>query len=125
MNTFTAFLAGWLAWTPAYAHGDHEAKHGGIMSRGDELVSAELVVQKDAIVIYLETEDGHPVPTSGVTGTATLAGPQRPAQESKLVPAGDNKLTASGLKPVRGDRLNVRIRLPSGEEPALIFSITR
>src|SRR5438105_7960023 len=99
MKTLSAFFASWLLWSPAYAHGDHEAKHGGIMSRGDELVSAELVLQKDAIVMYLETEDGHPVPTSAVTGTVTLVAPQRPVKEAKLVPAGDNKLTASGIKP--------------------------
>jgi hypothetical protein len=124
MKTFTAFLACWLVWTPAYAHGDHEAKHGGIMSRDDELVSAELVVQKDLIVIYLESEDGS-VPTSGVTGTVTVTGYQRPVQEAKLVPAGDNRLMASGLKPVRGDRVNARIRLPSGEEALVRFSVTR
>ena len=125
MKTIGAFLACCLVWSPAYAHGDHEAKHGGIMSRGDEIVSAELVVQKDAIVMYIETEDGHPLPTSEVTGTVTLVAPQRPVQEANLAPAGDNKLTASGFRPTRGDRVNARIKLPSGEEATLLFSVTR
>jgi hypothetical protein len=125
VKAFHVLFASCLAWSAAYAHGDHEAKHGGIMSRGDELVSAELVVQKDGVVIYLETEDGHRVPTGGVSGTLTLSGPQRPGQEAKLIPGGDNKLVATGLKPVHGDRLNAFIRLPSGEEARLIFSITR
>jgi hypothetical protein len=125
MKTLAALFAASLVIGQALAHGDHEAKHGGFMSRGDELVSAELVVQKDAIVMYLETEDGHPLATSGVSGTVTVVAPQRPVQEAKLVPAGDNKLTASGLKPTRGDRVNARIRLPSGEEAAILFSVTR
>jgi hypothetical protein len=34
---------------------------------------------------------------------------------------GDNKFSAKGLTPVRGDRLRLRIILPSGEEFSSIF----
>ena len=30
----------------AYAHGDHKPKHGGIMGRGDDGISIELVMEK-------------------------------------------------------------------------------
>jgi len=33
MTALSAFLGCWPLWSPAYAHGDHEAKHDGIMSR--------------------------------------------------------------------------------------------
>jgi hypothetical protein len=46
----------------------------------------------------------------------TLIAPQRSGQEVTLVSAGSNKFTATGLKPVPGDRLRARITLPSGED---------
>src|SRR6267378_54737 len=83
----------------AWAHGDHKPKHGGIMGRGDEEISVELVMEKGTATLYLEDESGTPVPTERVKGTLSVAGPGRPAQEGKLIPAGDNKLSATGLKP--------------------------
>ena len=106
----------------AHAHGDHKPKHGGIMGRGDDEISVELVMEKGTATLYIEDESGTPLPTVKVKGTLGLAGPGRPAQEGKLVPAGDNKLTAKGLTPLPGDRLRARIILPNGDELSLIFS---
>lgn len=106
----------------AYAHGDHKPKHGGIMGRGDDEISVELVMEKGAATVYLEDESGTPVATEKVKGTLGLAGPGHPAQEAKLIPAGDNRMTAAGLKPVSGDRLRARIILPNGDELSSIFS---
>src|SRR5882762_6633566 len=111
-----------LALCDAYAHGDHKPKHGGIMGRGDDEVSVELVMEKGTAILYIEDESGSPVQTEKVKGTLNLASPGRPAQEGKLIPAGDNKLTAKGLTPLPGDRLRARIILPSGEEFWPIFS---
>ena len=111
-----------LSFCTAYAHGDHKPKHGGIMGRGDDEISVELVMEKGTAILYIEDESGTPVPTEKVKGTLSVAGPGRPAQEAKLVPAGDNRLTANGLTPVPGDRLRTRIMLPSGEEFSSIFS---
>src|SRR6266850_4830406 len=106
----------------AYAHGDHKPKHGGIIGRGDDEISIELVMEKGTATLYIEDEGGTPVRTEKVKGTLSLAGPGRPAQEAKLVPAGGNKLTANGLTPVPGDRLRTRIILPNGDEFSSIFS---
>src|SRR6266853_4183965 len=89
-----------LASCDASAHGDHKPKHGGIMGRGDDEISVELVMEKGTAVLYIEDESGTPLPTEKVKGTLSLAAPGRPAQEGKLIPAGDNKLAAKGLTPL-------------------------
>jgi hypothetical protein len=106
----------------AYAHGDHKPKHGGIMGRGDDGISVELVMDEGAVTLYLEDESGAPVAAEKVKGTLSLASPGRPAREAKLIPAGDNRMTATGLKPVPGDRLRARIILPNGDELSSLFS---
>jgi len=111
-----------LAFCNAHAHGDHKPKHGGIMGRGDDEISVELVMEKGTAVLYIEDESGTPLPTEKVKGTLSVAGPGRPAQEEKLMPAGGNKLTAKGLTPLPGDRLRARIILPNGDELSAIFS---
>ena len=111
-----------LACCSAYAHGDHKPKHGGIMGRGDDEISVELVMEKGTALLYVEDESGTPLPTEKVKGTLSLASPGRSAQEGKLVPAGDNKLAAKGLTPLPGDRLRARIILPNGDELSAIFS---
>jgi len=85
----------------AHAHGDHKPKHGGIMGRGDDEISVELVMEKGTAVLYIEDESGTPLPTEKVKGALSLASPGRPTQEGKLIP-GDNKLTAKGLTPLPG-----------------------
>jgi len=106
----------------ACAHGDHKPKHGGIMGRGDEEISVELVVEKGTATLYIEDDSGTPLPAEKVKGTLSLVGPGRPAQEAKLIPASDNKLTAKGLAPVPGDRLRARLILPNGDELSAVFS---
>ena len=100
----------------AYAHGDHPSEHGGIMGRGDDAIVVEFVLEKGTINVYVHDEAGKPLATKNVTGTLTLIAPQRPAQEVKLVRAGEDKFTAPGIAPTTGDRLKARITLPSGEE---------
>jgi hypothetical protein len=111
-----------LAFCNAHAHGDHKPKHGGIMGRGDDEISVELVMEKGTAVLYVEDEGGTPLPTEKVKGTLSLAGPGRPAREEKPVPAGGNKLAAKGLAPRTGDRLTARIIPPNGKELSAIFS---
>ena len=111
-----------LALCNAYAHGDHKPKHGGIMGRGDDEISVELVMEKGTAILYVEDESGTPLPTEKLKGTLSLAAPGRPTQEGKLVPAGENKLAAKGLTPLPGDRLRARIILPNGDELSVIFS---
>jgi hypothetical protein len=110
-----------VSFCNAYAHGDHKPKHGGIMGRGDDEISVELVMDKGTVILYIEEED-KPLPSEKVKGTLSVAGPGR-SQEANLVPAGDNKLKATGLTPAPGDRLRARIILPNGDELLSIFSV--
>jgi hypothetical protein len=75
--------------------------------------------------VYVHDEEGKPLATKDVTGTLTVIAPQRPAQEVKLVRAGDDKFTAPGLVPAPGDRMKAHIRLPSGEELESVALFTR
>ncbi len=105
-----------LAFENIYAHGDHPSSHGGIMGRGDDAIVVEFVMEKGAINVYVHDEAGQPLAIKNVSGTLTLISPQRRPQEVKLVRADDQKFTAPGFEPARGDRLKARIRLPGGEE---------
>ena len=110
-----------VAFHNACAHGDHKPKWGGIMGRGDDDVSIELVMEKDTVALYVEGHDG-PLPTKTVKGMLILIGPGRATQAAPLIPAGDNKLTATGLKPIPGDRLRAEITLPNGDEVSSTFT---
>jgi len=105
-----------IAFGNACAHGDHPSEHGGVVGRGDDAFVVEFVMEKGTINVYVHDEAGKPLATKNVTGTLTVIAPQRPAQEVKLVRAGDDKFKAPGLVPAPGDRLRARITLPSGEE---------
>jgi hypothetical protein len=126
VKTFIVVLASalYLATTgTVQAHGDDKPKHGGVMGRGDDSASVELVMEEGVVTLYVDEHASDiPIPTEGARGTLSVAGPGRPPQEAKLIPAGNNTLTASGLKPIAGDRLRAHIILPSGVELSLIFS---
>lgn len=110
------------ACASAYAHGDDKPKRGGIMGRGDDSVSIELVVENAVVALYVEEHANDvPIPSARMKGWLSLAVRGRPAQEVTLVPAGGNKLTAPGLKPVAGERLRARIILPNGDEVSSVF----
>ncbi|MFL6572497.1 MAG: hypothetical protein ACJ8G4_12130 [Burkholderiales bacterium] len=101
-----------------FAHGDDKPKHDGIMGRGDDTVTVEFVFKEGVIAVYVEDHDSAtPIPAQNLKGAwVSVSGPGRPAQEANLVPAGENRLTASGLSPRVGDRLSARLILPNGME---------
>jgi hypothetical protein len=108
----------------ALAHGDDKPKHGGIMGRGDDTVTVEFVYEKGIVIVYVEDHDSAtPIPADNLKGAwLSVVGPGRPPQQAKLVPAGANKLTAEGLAPRVGDRLNARLILPNGMETLSIVT---
>ena len=105
-----------LAFGNAYAHGDHEARHGGTVGVGNDEIVVEFVMEKGTLNLYVHDETGKPLSIENLRGTFTLIAPQRPAQEVKLVAAGEGKFKAPGIAPVRGDWMVARITLPGGEE---------
>jgi hypothetical protein len=127
MKTFAVVVASvfnLLAFVSAYAHGDHDATHGGTVGVGSDAILVEFVMENGTINLYVHEETGEPLSIKNLKGTLTLIAPQRPAQEVKLVVAGEHKFKAPGIAPVRGDRMVARITLPSGEETesAALFS---
>src|SRR5258705_3238262 len=80
-----------LAFGTAYAHGDHEATHGGTVGVGNDEIVVEFVMENGTLNVYVLDETEKPLSTKNLRGTLTLIAPQRPAQEVKLVPAGENK----------------------------------
>jgi hypothetical protein len=105
-----------------HAHGDDKPKRGGTMGRGDDSVSIELVMEEGVLALYVEEHASHaPLPSDRMTGWLSLVAGSRPRNEVKLVPAGANKLTAPGLKPIAGERLRARITLPNGDEISSVF----
>src|SRR5258705_4327719 len=100
------------------AHGDDKPKHGGIMGRGDDTVTVEFVFKEGIVAVYVEDHDSAmPIPAHDLKGAwVSVSGAGRPAQQAKLAPAGENRLTASGLSPRVGDRLSSRLIPPNGME---------
>jgi hypothetical protein len=106
----------------AHAHGDDKPKRGGTMGRGDDSVSIELVMEQGVVALYVEEHANNvPIPSERMTGWLSLTARGRATEEVGLVPAGGNKLTAPGLKPVAGERLRARIVLPNGDEVSSVF----
>jgi hypothetical protein len=61
-----------LAMGNAYSHGTPIPSHGGVIQAVGE-TWLELVVKNGKIELYLE-DDGDPMPSSGVSGTVSVAG---------------------------------------------------
>ena len=126
MKTLTVVVASvfnLLACGNAYAHGDHEATHGGTVGVGNDEIVVEFVMEHGTLNVYVHDEAGKALSIKNLRGTLTLIAPHR-AQEVKLVAAGEHKFKAPGIAPDRGDRMVARITLPSGEEmeSAALFS---
>ena len=125
MRTFLAAMMATFqlaTCTGVHAHGDDKPKRGGTMGRGDDSVSIELVMEQGVIALYVEEHANHaPISSERMQGWLGVVARGGPGMEVKLVPAGANKLTAPGLKPVAGERLRARIILPNGDEVSSVF----
>jgi hypothetical protein len=114
-----AFVTALLLPLHATAH-EATPKHGGVVRTASDM-QFELVAKGDATVIYVE-DHGKPVPTNGMTGKLTvLQGKDK--SETPLVPAGDNRLEAKGLKLASGARAIGSIQTAKGKTVNVRFSI--
>lgn len=117
----TLALAAGLALAPALglAHGDIDAKHGGVTKMQNDL-GFELVPQADGAAIYIE-DHGKPVPVAGMSGKLTvLNGSQK--SEAPLVPAGD-KLEAKNVKVKQGSKVVAAIQTADRKTITVRFSV--
>jgi hypothetical protein len=109
--------AGALALGDAHAQADPRPKHGGVMSRGDQDIYAELVAKGDGVALYVEAEE------KAVGGSLRrLARARAPEEQVALTPAGENTLTANGLKLARGDQVRAYVRFANGREQTFAFT---
>jgi hypothetical protein len=104
----------------AQAHDQVKSRHGGtVQSAGD--LGFELVKEKDGAAIYVE-DHGKPFATQGTTGKLTvLNGSEK--TEADLVPTGDNKLEAKGVKLDSGARVVAAVTLPTKKVVTVRFTV--
>lgn len=89
-----------------WAHGDETPQHGGVVKVEHEMIF-ELVREESGASIYLR-DHGKAYPTEKVTGNViVLAGGKK--SDSKLSPAGGNKLTADIAIP-EGAKVLVKVK---------------
>jgi hypothetical protein len=100
-----------LAAPFALAHGDREAKYGGILNTGGE-ITFELVRKGGDLILHVD-DHGEPVATAGATGTLEIRN-ERTVRSVPVTSAGDNTLKAEGADFSPGDRMIVRAVLGSG-----------
>jgi hypothetical protein len=119
------------ATTPAHAHEDHDARHGGILAmEGDGHI--ELVVAADgAIDLYLSDAVRQPILPKDASGTITVALPGKDKQALTLTEdAAKGSLSAKGPPPadgadytwklsVRGAPMAMSMPVPSGGTAAM------
>lgn len=114
------FSASALGLNTAYAHGNAEPEHSGIVQVANEIV-VELVSRGDVAEVYLKDDDD-PMPTNGMSGklNITTAGSK---SEAVLKPAGGNKLEAKGVKLASGAKVLVIVQFAE-KKPKLSASFT-
>jgi len=100
----------------AHAQADPKPKHGGVMSRGDQDIYAELVAKGESVVLYVEAED------KALGGTLRRLARRAPEQQVALAPAGENTLAGGALTLARGDQLRAHVRFASGREQTFAFT---
>jgi hypothetical protein len=100
----------------AMAHGDAKPKQGGVVASAGDL-SFELVATADGAALFIE-DHGKPLASVGVTGKLTvLTGADK--AEGEFKPAGDNKLTVSGIKLASGAKAMATLN-GTGKKPLTV-----
>ena len=108
-----------LSFNAAFAHGDGEAKHGGVVATSSDL-SFELVGSPGGAVIYVE-DHGKPMAPTGLKGKLTvLNGAEK--SETDLVVAGD-KLEAKGVKLAKGAKVVAALVTPAAKAITVRFTV--
>jgi hypothetical protein len=111
---------GLIAAPAAQAHGDGKPKHGGVVQSANDL-SFELVAGDSGATLYLEDHD-QPLASAGFSGKLSVlqAGAKT---ETPLTPAGDNKLSAAGVKLAAGAKAVAVLVTPQNQTIAVRFTV--
>lgn len=120
-NLATLALAAALALVPtlAPAHGDIDAKRGGVTKMQNDL-GFELVPQADGASLYIE-DHGKPLPVAGMSGKLTVLNGTKKS-EAPLVPAGD-RLEAKGVKVGMGSKVVATVQTADRKSITVRFAI--
>jgi len=105
-----------LAWCvgAAFAHGNHNPEHGGIVRVSGETVF-ELVNGADGVELYLKDDDTGEIATSDKSAKLTIVSGSGEKKEVALLPAGGNKFVAKGVQIASGSRVAVQVTLADHE----------
>jgi len=109
-----------LALSPAMAHGEGKARHGGVVQTAHDL-TFELVTDADGATVYL-VDHGVPLSSAGVRGKLTVLQSGKKV-DAELTPAGDNKLRATGVKIGKGDKIVAVLDKVAGKTVTVRFVI--
>jgi hypothetical protein len=108
-----------LSFNGAMAHGDAQARHGGVVATASDL-GFELVSTPDGAAIYIE-DHGKPMAPTGLKGKLTvLNGAEK--SEATLVVAG-NRLEAKGLKLDKGAKVVAALVTPAAKAITVRFTV--
>lgn len=108
-----------LSFTPAWAHGEAKARHGGVVAKASDL-GFELVGLPTGAAIYVD-DHGTPMAPTGMTGKLTvLNGTEK--SEAPLVVAGD-KLEARGVKLAAGAKVVAALTTPAKKAITVRFTV--
>jgi len=110
-----------LALCDGYAHGDHKPKHGGIMGRGDDEVSVELVMERAPPSSTSRTRPGVPSRRKG-EGNTEPRQPRAARPRRKADPRGRQQAHGKGPHAASGGQAESAHHPASGEEFWPIFS---
>ena len=115
-----AVALGLSAAAVALAHGEAEARFGGIVKAAQE-ISFELVAGAEGgAQIYMD-DHGELMPTTGVTGKLTIVG--KSGRKEAALKSDGKKLVAAGANPASGDRVVVVVVLPSQQTISVRYAI--
>lgn len=110
---------GALSFNVAMAHGNAQARHGGVVATASDL-GFELVGTPEGAAIYVE-DHGKPLKPTGMKGKLTvLNGAEK--TEADLVAAGD-KLEAKGLKLAKGAKVVAALVTPAAKAITVRFTV--
>jgi hypothetical protein len=112
------FMLCFVAAPQTFAHGElSRPKHGGVVAKADP-IEAELVATASKITVYV-SDHGKALDVKGAKAKLTLlTGKEK--SEVNLVPAGENRLEATGTYQVgKGTRVVGVISLPNANAVSL------
>lgn len=104
---------------PAWAHGPAAPKHGGIVQAASDL-GFELAPTAEGVALYID-DHGKPLSTQGASGKLTVLS-SAAKSEAELIPGGDNRLDAKGVKLAPGAKAVAVVTLPSKKVVTVRFT---